>query len=293
MRASSRTARASAAKAFRTGIGAAWPRPQIEVTRHRLEPLVDLVPRHRRAPVLELLGDVVERPVADPARSALLARLLGEEAHRLREQAERGVGAREDLDGGGADAAAPLGERLARQRHVERGGREDPARGAAGHDRARLGGQAACVVVDQVSERDVERRLVAARLRDGAGDGPEAGRLPAATEDERDVGQRLDVVDQRRPAEVAGLAREGWLQPRHPAPALHRLEHRRLLAADVRAGADDELAPGRRAPRSPPAGARERCRTPRGGRCRPRSVSQKRIAATSPSSRSCGRSSIT
>ena len=53
--------------------------------------------------------------------------------------------------------------------------------------------------------------------------------------------ERLDVVDQRRPREVALLRGEGRPQARHPAPALHRLEHRRLLAADVRAGADDEL----------------------------------------------------
>ena len=53
--------------------------------------------------------------------------------------------------------------------------------------------------------------------------------------------QRLDVVDQRRPAEVAGLSGEWRSQPRHSAPPLHRLEHRRLLAADVRAGADHEL----------------------------------------------------
>ena len=53
--------------------------------------------------------------------------------------------------------------------------------------------------------------------------------------------ERLDVVDQRRPAEVALLRRERRAQARHPATALHRLEHRRLLAADVRAGADDDV----------------------------------------------------
>ena len=37
------------------------------------------------------------------------------------------------------------------------------------------------------------------------------------------------------------LRGERRLQPRHSAPALHRLQHRRLLAADVRARADDEL----------------------------------------------------
>ena len=53
--------------------------------------------------------------------------------------------------------------------------------------------------------------------------------------------QCLDVVDQRGAAEVADLAGEGGLQARHSAPALHRLEHRGLLAADVGAGADDQL----------------------------------------------------
>ncbi len=53
--------------------------------------------------------------------------------------------------------------------------------------------------------------------------------------------ERLHVVDQGRQAEVAHLGRERRLEPRHPAAPLHRLEHRRLLAADVRAGADHEL----------------------------------------------------
>jgi hypothetical protein len=48
-------------------------------------------------------------------------------------------------------------------------------------------------------------------------------------------------LDERRAAEVADLAREGRLEARHAAAALHRLEHRRLLAADVRAGANDEI----------------------------------------------------
>ena len=53
--------------------------------------------------------------------------------------------------------------------------------------------------------------------------------------------ERLDVVDQRRAAEVPDLRRERRAQARHRAPALHRLEHRRLLAGDVRARADDDL----------------------------------------------------
>ena len=56
-------------------------------------------------------------------------------------------------------------ERLAGQRHVERGRRQDPARRAAGDDRADLArSKPPRVVVDQLPRRDVERRLVAARL---------------------------------------------------------------------------------------------------------------------------------
>ena len=41
--------------------------------------------------------------------------------------------------------------------------------------------------------------------------------------------------------EVPDLARERRLEPGHRAAPLHRLEHRRLLAGDVGARADDEL----------------------------------------------------
>ena len=88
---------------------------------HRQQPLVDLLPRHRRAAVLELLAEVVERAVPDPARGALLARLLGEEAHRLAEQAERRVRRREHLERGRSGPGAVLREPVARQRGVERG----------------------------------------------------------------------------------------------------------------------------------------------------------------------------
>ena len=58
-----------------------------------------------------------------------------------------------------------------------------------------------------------------------------------------DVGKGLDVVDQGRPAVEALDRGEGRLQPRVAALALERVEQRRLLAADVGAGAavDDQL----------------------------------------------------
>jgi hypothetical protein len=61
------------------------PEPAYRRLRHRVEPLLDLPTRHRRSHVFEFLDEVVHRAVADPAGSALLARLLGEERHRHRE----------------------------------------------------------------------------------------------------------------------------------------------------------------------------------------------------------------
>ena len=56
-----------------------------------------------------------------------------------------------------------------------------------------------------------------------------------------DVDEGLDVVDRRRLAEQPDLDREGRLVPRLAALALDRFEERRLLAADVGAGAAPEL----------------------------------------------------
>ncbi len=54
------------------------------------------------------------------------------------------------------------------------------------------------------------------------------------------MGEGLHVVDERRAAEVADLRGKRRAEPWHGAPAFHRLEHRRLLAGDVGAGADHE-----------------------------------------------------
>ena len=52
-----------------------------------------------------------------------------------------------------------------------------------------------------------------------------------------DVGQGLDVVDRRRPAEQAARRRERRLAARVGAQAFEAVELRGLLAADVAAGA--------------------------------------------------------
>ena len=56
-----------------------------------------------------------------------------------------------------------------------------------------------------------------------------------------DVGERLDVVDQRRAAPQAALRRERRARTRRAALAFDRGHQRRLLAADERAGADAQV----------------------------------------------------
>src|SRR5204863_8635954 len=63
----------------------------------------------------------------------------------------------------------------------------------------------------------------------------------SVAEDEEHVGERLHVVDRRRLAEEPELDRERWLVARLATLALDRLEERRLLATDIRAGTSPEL----------------------------------------------------
>ena len=146
---------------LRQGIGDACPSPQIEVCAIASSHSSTFGAASCASPA----AIACQRAVADPARSALLARLLGEEAHRLGEQAQHGVARGEDLHRRRAGPAVPLPQRVARQRNVEGGRREDPARRAAGNDRADLVREAARVGLDERARRHVERRPVAPGLR--------------------------------------------------------------------------------------------------------------------------------
>src|SRR5207253_10297656 len=53
--------------------------------------------------------------------------------------------------------------------------------------------------------------------------------------------QRLDIVDEGRPAEQPDLRWEGRLVARQAALALDAFQHRRFLAADIGAGAAPEM----------------------------------------------------
>ena len=74
-------------------------------------------------------------------------------------------------------------------------------------------------------------------------------RRAADPQDLQHVDQRLHVVDAGRLAEQPALHRERRLVPRLAALALERVEQRRLLAADVGAGAAPQLDVERRTPR--------------------------------------------
>src|SRR4029077_9464746 len=106
--------------------------------------------------------------------------------------------------------------------------------------------------VEQLAQGDPERRLVDAGAPHMAGDAEELGagralgadggeRLSPLDHDGEDVDQGLDVVDHRRLAEKAGFRGEGRLVARLAAAPLQRVHQRRLLAADVGAGAAPQL----------------------------------------------------
>ena len=140
------------------------------------------------------------------------------------------------------------------ERDVELVGQEPRCRTATGHERLELvavaDALAELVAVDQVAERgravddlvhagplDVARHGDHARARRRLGaDRGVGGR--AVERDERQVRQRLDVVDDRRLAVQPDRGREvRRLEARHAALALERLDQRRLLAHHVGAGA--------------------------------------------------------
>ena len=117
---------------------------------------------------------------------------------------------------------------------------------------------AAAMAVDELAEGDAHLLLDVAGLVDVPGDAEELGagvvrlaepREPgaAAAQDRRRDRDRLDVVDGRRAAVEAHIGRERRLQPRHALLALEAFEQRRLLAADIGAGAVVDVAVEREA----------------------------------------------
>src|SRR5262249_7015661 len=106
--------------------------------------------------------------------------------------------------------------------------------------------------LEQILERNAERELEIGGLLDVSGDGKDhrTGRvlrtelyepLPALAQDARHRGQALGVVDRRRRTVQTKVGRERRLEARLAGLALERVQHRCLLAADVRARADKRV----------------------------------------------------
>ena len=141
-------------------------------------------------------------------------------------------------------------ERVVVERHVDLVRRERRHGRAARDDRLQLAsvGDAAGEVVDQLAHRRAEHELVVAGACDVARDREDrrSGRalrpdlrelLRADLHDRGHRRDRADVVDLRRRVVEALHRRERRPRARLAALALERVEQRRLLAADVRAGA--------------------------------------------------------
>ena len=195
----------------------------------------------RREPQQRLL--LADGP--DPARHALPARLVAEEGRDPKQHRDEVDGVVEGHDDARAERRAGGAGGLERELEVELVRPDEPAgRPAQEHRAQRAPAGDASGHLEQVSQRDAERRLVEAGALDAAGEaeearagrllGPDPGERRAALEhDVEHVDQALDVVDDGRLGEEAGVDREGRLRARLAAVALDRVEERGLLAADV------------------------------------------------------------
>ena len=277
-----------------TALDAVWPSPQIDASR---------ITRPRsasraRSPLgsRAVGGQPVQRLLladgADPARHALPARLVPEEGGDAQQERHQVDGVVEDHHHARAERRARGPRALERERQVELVGPDERAGRAAeqhGPQRAAVGHAAG--QRQQLGQRGAERHLVHAgplargRTRRTAWARssrrcrwPRTPGRPA--QDRQHVDQGLDVVDQRGLAEQADLDRERRLVAGLAAEALDRVEDRGLLAADVGAGAAEQLdvERGRRCP------SRRRRGSPGGGpramacsrRCRARGYSPRR-----------------
>src|SRR6476659_10499974 len=199
--------------------------------------------------VLEPLEDPCRPPAALAARGALAAGLVCVKANHARRAVDDAVRVVHHHDGRRPQHGAGFGQGLVIEAHVEMSGGEHRRGGSArgpGLERAPAEDTAG-QVLEHDAERRPQRNLEVAgpldlatdrdHLRPGGLLGPElAEPIRASHDDVRDVHQRLDVVDHGRRCEEALDGRERRAQPRLTAEALERVEQRRLLAADVRAG---------------------------------------------------------
>ena len=180
----------------------------------------------------------------------MTTRFVGEKLHHVERGVARPVVLRENDHRRGADEAVVGLQGIEIERNVRERGRKDAAGGAARQIGVELmlRRHAASVFVDQLTYGDARRREVHTGFVHPARDRkraqalapvPAVAREPFGTlfHNVANPVQRFQVVLERRPPEQADLRNVRRAQPRHPALALDRLDHRRLLAADVGARA--------------------------------------------------------
>ena len=200
--------------------------------------------------MLELLDVAVQPARAFAARRALPTALVLIEVGDALREADRADALFEDGQAARAEHGARLLHVLEVERDVDLGAEQRRAARSAGDVALHLLGaaHAAGVVLDQLARGDAHGQLPQARALDVARDAPDLETavlfaaqvregLPAILDNPRDVGDRLDVVHDRRAVEQADGRRERRLIPRLAGLALERLDERHLLAADVRARA--------------------------------------------------------
>src|SRR5262249_43283777 len=186
--------------------------------------------------------------------AALVLVEIGDARHRLHD-VSRFI---HDDHGGGAERRFLLAAAV--EIHQQRVGligarRHHRHRRAAGNHREQIvpaAAHPARMLVDQLAQGDAHRFLDVAGLVDVAGDAEELGAGVvgpanagepggAAAQDVGDLRNRLHVVDRGGAAIEAYVGRERRLEPRLTLFALEAFEQRRLLAANVGAGAVMEV----------------------------------------------------
>ena len=289
----------------RIGFGAAWPRPQIDASAIACESSSSSGSSQRGARISadRLLG-------ADAARRALAAGLVGEEAHQVERGVARAVVLRQHDHRRRADEAAVRLQRVEVERDVAQRRRQDAARRAAGQVARRTRGPASMPPqYSSISSRTV--MPAGARCTPGFVTRPdtENERRPLRPWRPWPANQAAPFSRMSRtqysvsmlcssvgPAEEADLRDVRRAQPRHAALALDRLDHRRLFAADVGAGAAAQVDRAAAGTADRPASAassrvEDRAaapRTRRAGRRRSSSMPTAHAAISMPSRKRCG-----
>ena len=202
----------------------------------------------------DLVEIVEEFASADAAGSALSAALIDGEVEVELGDVDHAVRLVHDDQAAGTHDRTDLGEALEVDLRIEELGRNDTAGRTAGLRSLELmaATDTATDVEDDLAEGRSHRNLDEAGVVDLARESEHLGALRrlgtdlvepvgALDDDDRDVGERLDVVDDGRTVPKTLHGRERRTGLRHAAVAFDGLEKSRLFAANERASTETEL----------------------------------------------------